>query len=62
MDNLLVMYRSTPHSTTGASPAELVFRRRIGTKLPHIQEFSIKDEVRDRDSKRKKKGKVNADC
>ena len=62
MDNFLVMYRSTPHSTTGVSPAELVFRRRIRTKLPHLKQFSIEDEVRDRDSKRKNKGKVYADC
>ena len=62
MDNFLVMYRSTPHSTTGVSPAELLFGRRIRTKLPHLQEFSIDDEVRDRDSERKKKGKVYADC
>ena len=64
MDNFLMMYRSTPHSiaTTGVSPAELLFRRRIRTKLPHLQEFSIEDEVRDRDSERKAKGKVYAYC
>ncbi|KAL9987013.1 hypothetical protein ACROYT_G001247 [Oculina patagonica] len=49
MDNFLVMYRSTPHSTTGVSPAELLFGRRIRTKLPQLQEFSIEDEVRDCD-------------
>ena len=57
MDNFLVMYPSTPHPTTRVSPAEMVFRRRSRTKLPHLQEFSIEDEVRDRDIKRKKKGK-----
>ena len=62
MDNFLMMYRSTPHSTTGVSPTELLFRRRIRTKLPHLQEFSIEDEVRDRNSERKEKGKVYADC
>ena len=62
MDNFLMMYRSTPHFTTGVSPAELLFRRRIRTKLPHLQEFSIEDEVRDRDSERKAKGKVYAYC
>ena len=61
MDNFLIMYRRTPHST-GVSLAELLFRRRISTKLPHLQEFSIEDEVRDRDSERKAKGKVYADC
>ena len=59
MDKFLVMYRST---TTGVSPAGLLFRRLNRTKLPHLQEFSIEDEVRDRDSERKEKGKVYADC
>ena len=62
IDNFLVIYRSTPHSTTGVSPAQLLFGRRIRTKLPHLQEFSIEDEVRDRDNKRKEKEKVYADC
>ena len=62
MDNFLLMYRSTPHPTNRVSPAEMVFRRRSRTKLPHLQEFSIEDEVRDRDIKRKKKGKVYEDC
>ena len=62
MDDFLMMYRSTPHSTTGVSPAELLFGRRIRTKLPQLQEFTVEDEVRDRDSERKEKGKVYADC
>ena len=62
MDNFLMMYLSIPHSTNGVSPAELLFKRRIRTKLPHLQEFSIEDEVRDSDSERKEKGKVYAVC
>ena len=62
MDKFLMMYRSPPPSTTGVIPRELLFGRRIRTKLPHLQEFSIDDEVRDRDSERKEKGKVYADC
>ena len=57
-----MMYRSTPHSITGVSPAELLFRRRIRTKLPHLQEFGIEDEDRDRDGGIKAKGKVYAEC
>ena len=52
-----MMYRSTPHSTTGVSPAQLLFGRRIRTKVPHLQEFSIEDEVRGptmREKKRKR--------
>ena len=55
MDSFSMMYRSTPHSITGVSPAELLFRRRIRTKLPHLQEFGIEDEVRDRGSERKQR-------
>ena len=58
IDNFLVIYRSTPHSTTGVSPAQLLFGTLIRTKLPHLQEFSIEDEVRDRDNERKEKEKV----
>ena len=57
-----MMYRSTPHSTTGVSPAELLFGRKIRTKLPQLQEFTCDDEVRDHDSERKEKGKMYADC
>ena len=62
MDDFLMMYRSTPHSTTGISHAELLFGRTIRTKLLHLQEFLCEDEVRDRDSERKEKGKMYADC
>ena len=34
MDNFLMMYRSTPHSTTGVSQTELLFRRHIRTNYP----------------------------
>ena len=56
-----MMYCSTPHSTTGVSPAELLFGRQITTKLPQLREFSIEDEVRDRVNERKEKGKVYVD-
>ena len=62
MDDFLMMYRSTPHSTTGVSTAELLFGGKIRTKLPQLQEFTCEDEVRDRDSERKEKGKMYADC
>ena len=50
MDIFLMMYRSTPHSTTGVIPAELLFGRKNRTKLPRLQEFTCEDEVRDPDS------------
>jgi len=52
------MYRSTPHTVTGVSPAELLFRRKLKTKLPEIEEsVFIEQEVKERDAWRKEKGK-----
>ena len=62
LETYLMMYRSTPHSTTGMSPAEMLFRRKIRTKLPDIAEHRVPDdEERDRDSERKGKGKIYGD-
>ena len=56
------MNRPTPHSTTGVSPAELLFRRKLWTRIPGIEEFPVDDQdVRDRDSEAKEKGKLYAD-
>lgn len=59
----LLAYRSTNHTTTGVSPAELLFRRKIRTKLPSFESNSnMTDEgVRDRDTKLKMKGKEYSD-
>lgn len=62
LQTYLMMYRSTPHSTTGISPAELLFKRKIRTKIPDISDYrSIDQEIRDRDSERKGKGKMYGD-
>lgn len=61
VDRFLVMYRSTPHSTTGVSPAELLYGREYRTKLPQLAEFQTDTEVRDRDSEKKEMGKVHGD-
>ena len=34
--NYPLHYRATPHSTTGRSPAELLFNCKLQTKLPQI--------------------------
>ena len=58
----LLAYRSTPHATTGKSPAELLFNRKIRTKLPDIIDLSKDDSaVRLKDQTMKGKGKVYAD-
>lgn len=56
----LLMYRSTKHSTTGKSPAELMFGGRVmRDKLPHWgMPMEIDEEVVERDKQKKGQGKV----
>ncbi|MCW4310601.1 MAG: DDE-type integrase/transposase/recombinase [Candidatus Thiodiazotropha endolucinida] len=62
LDHYLLMYRSTPHSITGVSPAEALYRRKMRTKLPLLLDHTSYDqEMRDRDSEQKEKGKVYGD-
>ena len=59
----LLTYHSTKHPTTGKSPSELMFGRRIRTKLPHMPQFRMDDEeVRDKDREQKEKGKEYTDA
>ncbi|XP_060067122.1 uncharacterized protein K02A2.6-like [Ylistrum balloti] len=64
LETYLFMYRSTPQSTTGVSPAELLFGRKLRNKLPEISNFhdDVNIEVRDRDAKRKGQGKLYGDA
>ena len=57
----LTAYRTTPHTTTGVSPAELLFRRKIRTRLPDVAESARDDEFRDKDVEMKMKAKLYAD-
>ena len=57
----LIAYRSTPHTTTGVSSAELLFGRKIRTKLPEFHEDRLASEVQDRDGEMKAKAKLYAD-
>lgn len=58
----LLMYRSTPHSTTLRTPAELMFNRNIRDKLPTIyQPVEVDPELADRDKKKKEEGKEYGD-
>lgn len=56
-------YRSTPHCTTGTSPAELLFQRKMRTKIPITTSsiISVDDVVRKRDKSAKDKMKALAD-
>ena len=65
LNKFLLAYRSTNHTTTGVSPAELFFKRKLTTKLPELTELEEKQndvvlqQVRDR--KRKQQAKDYAD-
>ncbi|XP_055622556.1 uncharacterized protein K02A2.6-like [Toxorhynchites rutilus septentrionalis] len=61
LQNFLLTYRAASHSTTGRSPAELLFGRKIRTKLPCITSCSNDEEWRDRDALTKEKGKIYSD-
>ena len=52
LGSFLLMYRTTPHSTTGVSSAEFLFHRKLRTRLPGNEEFAVDDqEVRERDAR-----------
>jgi hypothetical protein len=51
----LVAYRTKPHTVIGIAPSELVFNRKLRTKLPGI--CVEDDEIRDRDLFAKSKNK-----
>ena len=67
LNKFLLAYRSTSHTTTGVSPAELLFKRRLTTKLPEFTELGenqmdvVLQQVRDRDSAKKQQAKYYAD-
>ncbi|XP_030750159.1 uncharacterized protein K02A2.6-like [Sitophilus oryzae] len=63
LQNYLVMYNSTPHSTTGKTPAELFFNRQFRDKIPSLigQDYrGLDGEVRDKDHMQKEIGKEYA--
>ena len=58
----LLTYHSTNHSVTGKSPAELMFGRKIRSKLPSVPFAELMDEeIRDRDMVHKEKQKEYID-
>lgn len=60
----LFAYRTTPHSTTGVSPAELMFRRKLRTKLPQVENLQknvFDEEMRDKDVYSKYRNKLYVD-
>ena len=63
LQKYLLAYRSIPHATTLVSPAELLFNRKIRTKMPMLKErpASGNDELRDKDAENKGKAKLYQD-
>ncbi|XP_038106617.1 uncharacterized protein K02A2.6-like [Culex quinquefasciatus] len=61
----LVMYYTTPHSTTGKTPTEMMYGRTIRSKIPAISDIDgvpLNTEEADRDRILKQKGKENEDA
>ena len=62
LDKLLIMYRNTPNTITVVYPSQLLFGRKLRTKLPELFDYNVDDtEVRDRDAEKKEKGKMYSD-
>lgn len=59
----LLMYNSTPHSTTGVAPSALMFGRVLRDKLPEIPKHAtpVIEEIRDKDRETKSRGAEYAD-
>ena len=58
----LTPYRSISHNTTGRSPAELLFNRKVKGKIPDLSiDHAYDHEVHDRDAEQKAKSKAYAD-
>ena len=50
----IVAYRNTPHTITGKCPSEVLFGRKVRTRVPHLADIYHDDqELRDKDSELK---------
>jgi len=63
LTKFLLNYRSTPHPSTGVSPFELMFDRKMKTKIPRfsVPPSHYRKYVKQRDAKTKQKNKQYAD-
>ena len=59
-----IAYRTTPHSSTGVTPAKFLFNREIRSKIPELRELHRTEdsEARDRDMELKQKRTDYADA
>ena len=56
--DFLLKYRTTPHSTTGATPAELLMKRRLRTRLSLVKP-DLTQEIENKQSKQKQHKDLN---
>lgn len=66
LNKFLLEYRSTPHTTTGRSPAEFLYGTKMSTTLPEVADLEESEELgyqqtRDRDAEKKQIGADYAD-
>lgn len=62
IESFLVMHKTTPQSATGVRLTERMFRWKLRTRIPGIEEFQVDDQKsRDRDKEAKERGKLYAD-
>lgn len=64
LNDYLIMYYTTPHSTTGKTPTELCFGRTIRSKIPSIEDIEtipVSSDYRDKDIINKQQGKERED-
>lgn len=64
LNDYLVMYYTTPHSSTGKTPTELCYGRTIRSKLPCLEDIETippSSDYRDQDYLQKKQGKERED-
>lgn len=60
LNEYLMMYYTTPHSTTGKTPTELLYGRTIRSKIPGVEDIETsidRGEIQDQDATKKWKGK-----
>lgn len=57
----LLTYHATKHPTTGKSPGEIMFGRRIKSKIPTLASYQEDESIRERDAVVKEKGKIYSD-
>ena len=68
LQNFLFQYRTTPHTVTGVSPAEMLMGQKLRNELPKMQmraepmdELQWQMQIRERDARRKRYEKEYAD-